>query len=458
MKAFVRLFLLGVCVVSPKKDYSCIECDKRVWAHQILASSNFSLINFPYESRKFHVFPNFFLNNSPSNSYPSQPQISWSNGNPLNLLEIDSSTEFWFEVSSDAEPIIEIGNIVFAGNYESMINILETNGNLIKSLTFVFNDLTIEEATNVSQLIEKYTSATLTQLILINVTEADHLLAGVERTFHSVKSLTIIRGIHADNLRLHEIYPNIEKLHISRSNKTPLHTLNQQYKKMKQLTFFTVYEDNAHASPLIKLNPNINSLVLDHMPSLATLQTISDTLVKLVTFEIQCYLEECVREFEHDGHVNFKGVTHFIIDMGRIAKRAPERIPITFDHLETLQIRVDALKSVVVDLIKNAKHLKSLALPSTVNATEMTRLADVAKELPPIQQMTLTWNPHWRGSDLQRLLMRAPALKSIKLLVEDKSLGQQAAGSFPNGWRIVSEKNVAGTDAVELDIRKSAHG
>lgn len=387
----------------------------------------------------------------------SPPQISPTNGVPLKntLFQIDPKTLVWFEVTTDDVP--RQANTLNIQTYDEMVTLLTTQGNEIKSLTIVFTGLSTEEAVHITQLIETHSSFSLLELMLVNVADVDYLISGAKRQFGHVKKLTIIRGSYVDNLRLNEIYPYVEKLYISLPKTAPISTLNRRYAELQKITFLTWNEDNTNVVPLIKLNSKINSLVLDRMPSLPTLQTISDTLEKLESFEIQCYLDKCIREFEHDGNVIFKSVKKFTLDMGSIGEHAPERIPITFDHLEALRIHTDTLEQVVVDYIKANDQLYSLALPSTVSAFEISYLADIIKELPPVKQIELSWQPNWRESDVQRLMMNARALAIIKLKVADKTLRGDIDAALPNRWRIVFEKNIPNTKAVEFDIRKSAH-
>lgn len=322
-----------------------------------------------------------------------------------------------------------------------MVITLETAPSSIKRLIVDGYELTKTEAETISHHIEHNLFDSLIELSL-DFLFVDYLVVEANRTFANVKSLSIIGGHQSDALRLHEIFPNFQKLHIFRTNERPLQSLHRRYSQLIDLSFYALDHDNVNLQPLIRSNPQIQSLKLNSMPSIATLECIEQHLPNLKTLNIQCDERGCHRQYPANaGDVRLRQVRNFIINMGQLDA---QHIPIEFEQLESLEIDVKSPGNATFRLIKDNAFVRKLALPSLVMAKDFERIVDIAVGMPALTDITLTWWEKFDSVLVHRLFDEATHLYVAKFIV-DNFCRERFLTIAPRRW------NLANTAEVDLD-------
>lgn len=343
---------------------------------------------------------------------------------------------------------------VIHGNWNSMATTLRAKGNLFSRLIFSGNEMSAEQADSMSRLIEKYSANTLMELQLVDM-HADHLIIATNRTFPNVKSFTLNRGIYPDQLRLHQIYPNLEALAIIPSDDKPIQSLHRHYSKLIHLTLNTDSFDNVNLRPLIELNGQLRSLKLNHMPSRNTLQYINDNLPELKTLNLQCESHACYRQDDHQaGTIHMDNVRHFIMRNG---PSTPKRIRLRFEHLDSLEIDSDHLSDEIIRFIEENKHVKSLSLPSFVNPEDFERVVDVISKMPALEEITVAWWSSWDTLKMHRLFAEASSHKLKVVEIRSNYQYRRPYQSIPITWRLLNEKCIYFTSVVGVAQRFVPH-
>lgn len=328
-------------------------------------------------------------------------------------------------------------NEILVKDVNSMLAMLQTKHNSIKRLKVDGYDLSRDDAETISHHIAQNASTSLIELS-VDFLFDDYLLVAANHTFANVKSLSIIGGHQSDVLRLHEIFPNIEKLFLFRTNERPMESLQRQYPQLIELSFYSLDYDNVNLQPLIQLNPQIRHLKLNAIPNIATLECIEQYLPNLETLNIQCNARGCDRQYFERIHMSH--VKHFIINL---SQRDTKRIPITFERLESLQIDGKFVSDAAARLIENNRFVRKLALPSVIMAEEFKRVVDMAIELPTLKEITLAWWGGFDPLDVHRLFDAANHLYVVRFIV-DRFCREKFMVLASSRWKLVSE--------VEIDV------
>lgn len=132
-----------------------------------------------------------------------------------------------------------------------MLTILQSKGHLIKKMTFSGGGMTADQASDVCEYINWYTSLRLVDLMLGDE-KIDHLICNAKHPFIQVKQLVIVGSEFSCELQLNRIFPNMAFLTFVTTNEKLIPSLARNYQQMETLRFpqihkFVVYHMGSNA-------------------------------------------------------------------------------------------------------------------------------------------------------------------------------------------------------------------
>lgn len=336
-------------------------------------------------------------------------------------------------------------NEILISNFDTAKTALKYYGDSIEKLTFNGEFFTADEVIELSHQIAQYTSPTLKEITLINVD--DYLLSKSNYTFSNVISCTIQRDRYSDNLKLFQIYPRMQNFRfISKFLRFRLTSLVRYYNRLEHLELLDsggLVGENINYFAIIEQNPHIQSLVLNQFPRRLFLEAVSEYLPRLKRLSLAWgYLDS----YENERNVHFSGVKSFTIDCIRdgldLDDEILDRFPITFEQLNTLEVKSLGFNDVPMRLIEQNKRLKVLSLPETDTTDIFPRVLSAIQRLRELEAITLQWSDGVGEGATLRLMNHFGGLKRITFILNKRSGLNVLKAIVPDEWRQLDSEEV----------------
>lgn len=336
--------------------------------------------------------------------------------------------------------VLKITGSKFGGyvvhNYVTVLKFLHIFGDLIKTLTFVnFSNepvFTTEEESMIAHYIERYCSETLINVELNGA--GLYLLTETNEIFEKVTSVQLrhVDG-YSDNLNIDRIFPHMEELQIVLKYPLKLNSFLKTYSNLKHLELIEwgTYSTVTLLPDLILLNPHLRSLKLNYLPTTELLYFIDEHLPQLDSLAITCDLDLLISDSENLHMKNVKNFTVFI--QGRLRRH----IPITFEHLEMLEIKIDSFHEEIGHLFQQNDKIHILSLPWIQQNISFNRVLESIEQLSELKDITIGWSSKVGVSNALRLFNDFPTLKKIKFLIADGNELEHLLEIVPREWKCI---------------------
>lgn len=309
-------------------------------------------------------------------------------------------------------------------------------GHLINRIEFSGIFFTHSEVEVISQDIARYCSKSLVEICLLDV--GTYLLSDSTTTFDNMTTinLRLYQANHNNKLQLQRICPKLAKLTLAVGNTFKLPIIDEPYPNLSHLEFteFSGFADDPYLGNLIRLNPKLQSLHLNRIPSIDLSQLFNDHLGHLQTLQVSYNPAGMIEWYAfHNESIHMKTVKHLIVD---IQTDYPYiRFPMTFDHLEVLDIGLTSFHSVPIGLIQQNPHLKAVSIPLKF-VTNRQAILDVIYDCHELNEITTSWSVGI-SAEIMRLLTELRSLYRITFFILGGEKDNLLA-AVPDGWHMVN--------------------
>lgn len=291
------------------------------------------------------------------------------------------------------------------GEFNAAHKFLQHFGDLVQALHLdtSYSFLTKEQLAIIYRDIEQYCYKTLVQLEL-KWTDA-YLMSETKQTFERLIHVSIEQSHHKDNFDIKRIVPNLETLAF-KCHTTPALSVVDTYPKLRHLGVFDWGQLNI-LKPLIKSNPQLESLRLDNLPTAGDQYYIDNNLPNLRTLSILGSSSKLnTNQFTH-----YRFVENFSISVGLTP------LPITFANLRNLTISTRKNTAVLGQMFDQNPHLKVF----THNTDGWVIGYDIIIRhirYSELEELTINWT-HLEEDYTAKLLDATDTLQKVTFVVRD---------------------------------------
>lgn len=215
----------------------------------------------------------------------------------------------------------------------------------------------------------------------------------------------------------------------------------QSYSKLRRFHLHAFAANSPALEELLRLNPQLQELTIRCVPSFGFLEFISKTLVNLEYLSIDYKLSSM--SLEDGQNVHFESLKGFSIRMQDWDPQ-PHVTPITFKHLETLEISTYH-SSIPTNLLKDNFELKSISLP-LADARIAAGILMQAGPFRALEEVKLQWKSVTDAFIIRQIIDRIDSLRRIILITykytEDDLSVDSIKANFENGngWQVTDNK------------------
>lgn len=317
---------------------------------------------------------------------------------------------------------------------ETILPFLRNFGHLVTSIQILGEWFDAGHAEEIIYYIEQYCSATLTELELHRI--GTRLTVTTNATFPRVIRLKLMHPKDLSDMAVNRIYPALEDFTIE-TNMPILLSTAQFYSNLKCLNLleYLYDDDDSGVREFLRLNPQINELRLRRSPTFNLLTYINEISTNLESLSIG-YRRQQSQPVDGET-VHFQNIKHFSMQiMDRFAQS--HELPITFEHLETLEISADGYH-IPLNLVQQNAELKSISLIAG-NEKLAVRILDEAGPFRALEEIKMRLDDIDDTSNIRRFMEKYDTLKRFILIIYEFSgdaLNLDAIqASFQDGWRI----------------------
>lgn len=348
------------------------------------------------------------------------------------------------------EQELDSKNAIVIGEYEVILELLEHFGNIIQGLHYSGMFFSGEERLKINQYIAKYCSQSL---IGLELRDADNYLIGVtNQTFPRVTHVNVQNFEYVDDLQLNRIYPNLENLTIW-SYDSALNSLAHHYPHLKHFTTFNMNE--MIVTDLIRLNPQLRGLSFNDVPSFDFIEDINKALPHLELLEIRHFANGFQNSTDRTQNIHFANVRHFGLHADVIGSETFtfDRIPITFNNLETLKIVSLTENDVYQRLIQENNQIEILRLERVFEIETIPIITTCVDQLANLEELSISWVSDIELADILDLLGHLQHLRKVSFdfLIEFDCDGLASAVS--SKWKIEIEAFAFDTCMITFEAR-----
>lgn len=316
---------------------------------------------------------------------------------------------------ADKKPPAITTNAITIGQYEAAAEFLRNFGDLITSFDFSSFYLSDTEIDALSHVIEENCTNSLKQIKLCDA--GLKLVAQVKQSFNNVIEVDLSNFAHTYNIELNRIFPNMKTLNVEVQYPIELTSIVQYYPNLTNLQFTEVgyYDEDSILFDVLQLNPQLHSLKVNRFFKAEELQFINKNLQELKTLELSSYPDHLFEPDENEI-IHMDNVKHFVLKEEHSTFRSHHQIPITFAHLQSIEIFSMKLSMPLQRLIQQNDKLKMISLPWIETMESFARILDIVGQLNELEEIRLKWQREIGAGNTLRLLNESEQLKRITFI------------------------------------------
>lgn len=307
-------------------------------------------------------------------------------------------------------------NEIIIRKYETIVKTLRNFGHLIVRLTFVGSLFDYSEIVDISRQIERYCSKSLTEITLYDVD--DYLISKASYAMSGVHSVHLHFQYYSDNLELYRIYPAMTQLKIKiKFPNRLIPTLIQSYSHLVEFEFDESgrVDENPCLRSFIRSNPQLKSISITRFPSIDLLQFIADNSMNLIELTLTC-CDYTYRLPQNDDNIYLRSVKKLTVYSKWGIIETLNRMPITFERLDELEIVSREFFPAYSRLIEENNRIRLLSLPK-IDITEFcSDFVNTISLLAELEELILRWSTQSNAADIQNL-MSITKLQKITFVV-----------------------------------------
>lgn len=294
------------------------------------------------------------------------------------------------------------GDVLTIGKYSQILTFLRLFGHLVTRVYFSGFSYNGAERDQIARSLLECCAQSLVELELCE--SGGLLINETAGSFPHLAKLTMRdeRTLYA-NQRIHRIYPALKELTLAIGASA------------------TTDDTMDYFCDLLRSLPDLRGFGLTRVPSMAYVQAIEQHLPHLEALTID-YIPnmDAYSNGSNGGRIHFSHVRHLSLDIHfyNLADQIVQ-FPLTFEHLQTLEIATTKIEFVPWNLFDENRQLKALAFPTV---THLRRLADFMQLLNAthaIDEISVQWTRFMGSDDVVRLMTEFERLQKIKFIVWD---------------------------------------
>lgn len=302
-------------------------------------------------------------------------------------------------------------------------------GHSVTKLNFFIDNTKADIIETICTLINQYASESLTEVALINVNK--NPLAHWTNLFENVHSLRLLGMERIENIKIHHIFPNLNRLEIKHNapiNLTEL--LEHDFRQLTQFIYTGHLDQEQNLRNFIELNGQLRDVDIRSPFQSSFLEFISQMLPALNSLAI-------VLPHKIDTFFRFKNVQHFSLTT-RFEKDFNENFPFKFDRLESFAWITNEVPNAWLKSIFAIETLRKFHLPNTLASYEL--LKRIADEMIELTEIGAKWSGH-EMDGIIKLMGETITLKRATIFVERNVTNRtELIDNLSDRWILIDER------------------
>lgn len=302
-------------------------------------------------------------------------------------------------------------------------------GHSITKLHFFIDNLKPDVIETISTHINQYASESLTEVVLINIKK--NPLGHWTNLFEHVHSLRLLGMERTEDIKIHHIFPNLNRLEIKHNNPINLtELLEHDFRELTQFTYTGHLDQEQNLRNFIELNGQLRDVDIRSPFESPFLEFLSQMLPALNSLAI-------VLPQKIDGFFRFKNLQHFALTT-RFAKDFNGNFPFKFGRLESLAWFTNEVPTVWLKPIAEIETLRKFELPHTLASYEL--LKDIADDMIELTEIGAKWNGH-QMDGIVKLMEETITLKRATISVERNVANRTELMEYLSSrWILIDER------------------
>lgn len=290
-----------------------------------------------------------------------------------------------------------------------------------------------DDDTIISEYIAKYCSNSLNEINLYD--GGYYLLNAANETFNQIRSLHFaVSEKKLNNLEIHRIYPRLERLKIYARRPIASQYLAYEFPYLIDLDYSDGESsvDYSTLQRLLEANAQLRSLSINMLTTFEALQMIHDNSPALETLS---FVRREGDFFDANRTIHFESVRNFAVHKIVTDFDGRDDFPITFEHLNSLEIAA-ILNEAMFDLIQRNQKIEMLSISYRVAERSMKRLLNILNDFSTLKTITLLWPIHMDSDEFWTSLNGLKSLTTIKFMSWTRHL-DGLSEEMPTNWKHV---------------------
>lgn len=320
-------------------------------------------------------------------------------------------------------------------DHQLALKFLKNFGHVVIALKLNGHNFTQGQIEEIGHHIDEHCSNSLRDLTLEQIDE--NPIVSWTNQFPKLKAATFrdTKKHQAKNLKIHEIFPNIQQLEIECDGNSSFDFIGYNFPHLECLKLMVpVLPDNTHLNRVLSLNPQLRSFHMNGYFDVKLLDFISKNLPNLRDFGVKYNL---FGDSRAKNMVHFDDVTDFSLDMSNMPFGIGYNLHLfTFKHLKSIEL---ICRDFNLDLIKFVKANDGLTTVKIFGTNpNYATLVGLIRDLPELKHIHAQWNSSKESCSVVELMYNINPIESITLaLSEDK--WDALMKTIPKKWRLVND-------------------